>query len=737
MTMFSIDIETHSLANLTSVGATAYLSHASTRCLFVAYHAIGAPGRPELWCEGDPVPYAIRGHVANGGLFTGWNVLGFDRIGWRLLLVPLGFPDIPDDNWRDSMHLAAAANFPRSLDGCAKATGLRFEVDLKDKNRIRRVTDAAKTPIPEPVRNVLTEPERFDPKLVEDMRWLASRCVQDVELEEQNLARLPPWPDVHPWLAMPAIDRRINDRGVLIDVPLVRGMARAAALETTRLDGEMARLTGEAVQRTSTVEQLKQWLLSRGVAVPRKDGLSEEEAEQLDGLDEGESEESVAEKGSPYRLRKNDIANLLATDLPDDCRQALYMRSEAAKASARKLNKMLSVMDPRGLIYGTTTLMGAQATGRFAHPGVQLGNMVRDAFAKDYETIAEKNGLHPKNDKAAVKAVATRMLATAIEVGRTGDPDLIRMMYEAPRKDLQGRVRVEGVLPWISRMSRRTIAAPEGSLLLNGDFSNIQARIPVWLAGQQETVDAFARGEDVYRQQASPVYGIPPDQLSSEQRQIGKVMRLFLSFLAGPKAFIPACMIYGIVISAQRAQEFVTLFRNTNKPLVDFGDANLQAAIWAIQNPGQEFPVAPTGLISWFTYGDCLCCRLPSGRLLRYWEPRLSQGYWPSGSPKLSLDLSVLAVKGPFRFRRNLWRGLALQNLTCAIEADLLCNALVNMDRENLPVSLHVHDNAAAAVDENRAEGLLPLFKQCMLDTPSWTKGLPVAADVDISARFG
>lgn len=735
--LMSIDIETLSYKDI-NVGADKYLDPVSTRCMFVAYHVVGSPERPQLWCEGDPVPYAIKGHIANGGLLTGWNVIQFDRIGWKRLLVPFGFPEVPDDNWRDSMHLAAAANLPRSLDGCAKANGLVFQNDLKDKQRIKRVTNAVKTPIPATVREILTEPERFDARLVEDLRWLADRCVQDVELEEANLARLPPWPDVHPWIFMPAIDRKINDRGVLVDVPLVRGMARAAQLETTRLDGEMERLTRGEVARTSTVDQLKRWLVARGVDVPRKDGRKPEDAEQLDLGDESDDgPESETEKGSPYRLRKNDIANLLAGDLPDDCRAALFMRIEAAKASARKLNKMLSVADDGGVMRNVITLMGAQATGRFAHPGPQLGNTVRDAFAKDYETIAEKNGLDPKKDKAAVKKLAAGMLATAIEVGRTGDPDLARMMYEAPRKDLQGRVRIEGVLPWISRMSRRVIAAPEGQVFLNGDFSNIQARIPVWLAGQQETVDAFARGEDVYRQQASPVYGVPPELLTSEQRQIGKVMRLFLSFLAGPKAFIPACMIYGIVIPEERARHFVNLFRETNKPLVDFGDANLQAAIWAVMNPGQQFWVPPTGLVSWFTYGDCLCCRLPSGRLLHYWHPRLSQGYWEDGAPKRQLDLIVDMVKGPFTFRRSLWRGLGIQNITCAIESDLLCGALVNMDRMDMPVRLHVHDSASATVDEDRAESLLPRFKECMLDQPSCYAGLPIAADVDISARFG
>jgi hypothetical protein len=75
--------------------------------------------------------------------------------------------------------------------------------------------------------------------------------------------------------------------------------------------------------------------------------------------------------------------------------------------------------------------------------------------------------------------------------------------------------------------------------------------------------------------------------------------------------------------------------------------------------------------------------------------------------------------------------------LCCAIETDLLCNALKNMDDAGINVNLHVHDSIAASVDEDRVDALLPIFKQCMLDTPAWTKGLPVACDVDASARFG
>ena len=207
--------------------------------------------------------------------------------------------------------------------------------------------------------------------------------------------------------------------------------------------------------------------------------------------------------------------------------------------------------------------------------------------------------------------------------------------------------------------------------------------------------------------------------------------------MGGVNAFIPAAMNYGIVIPREEGQRYVHIFRDTNRTLVDFCDANLACAVWAIQYPGREFQVPPKNLVTWFTRGDCLCCRLPSGRLLRYWQPRLSQGYWPDGQPKNQLDLTVIVVKGRALFRRTLWRGLAVENVTQAVAADLLANALKNMDDAGIPVVLHVHDNAAAEIAEDKAETMLPVFRQAMLAVPAWAAGLPLAVDVDVSARFG
>jgi DNA polymerase len=734
----SVDAETLGFLPLQTVGPYQYIGEPRSRCAMLAFHRIGDPGRPFLWLEGDPVPQFLIDHIVVGGLLAGWNSIGFDRLVWDQILVPRhGFPAVPGDSWLDSAQRGAGANLPRSLDGCAAAVGVAFQKDLKDNARIRRITDLNRTIVPAPVGVILRNPHDFDPKLVEDLMWLAERCVQDVEMEERTLVLLPSWFTMEPWLNMPAIDRKINDRGILMDAPLIKGMADAAAYESARLNDEINDLTRGLVPKHTRIGALKEWLVREGVELPLKD-VEDDPDEDTDPEDEPtgypEKKETV---GGRWRLRKSDIADLLARpDVPDHCRTALEIRAEAAKASVAKLRRMLAMIGPDGRLRGSFILGGAQQTLRWSNTGVQAHNLIRDAYA-NLDEIAEVNNLDPKRDRELIARLADDALRTAIEVGRTGDPELMRMMFTRRRKDAQGREYTEGVTGWISRMLRRVLCAAQGYTLLNGDFAQIEARIPMWLSGQEDKVQTYARGEDMYRRQAAPIFGLMPEQLSKQQRQIGKVTILACGFAGGTGAFTPMAMNYGVRVSKDEAIPIVQGFRDDNPMLVQFWNNNLQAAMYAVTYPGQEFWVPPKGLVSWFMQGDCLLMRLPSGRCLRYWQPRFRAGKWPDGSPKEMLDLTSLFIKGRAVFRRNLWRGIICENAVQSIAADLLANSLAAADRENLPVPIHVHDSIAAEVPEERAESLLPLFRSCMLDVPAWAAGLPVHVEADISARFG
>lgn len=708
MRAISFDAETHSYQPLNIVGSYAYFDDPRTDCLLFAYHLVGDPAAPNVWRRGDPVPFTLIGHIRNGGKLAGWNVAGFDRLCWNTILVPrYGFPELPDDAWVDSMHLAASANLPRSLDGAARAVGLGFKEDLKDKNQIRRITDANKTPNP----------------TAADLAWLEARCVQDVLMEEGVLARLPPWPQVNPWVRMPAVDLKINSRGVLLDTRLARGLVKAASLETVKLNSEISTITHHRVDAATKISALKEWLLQRGVPVPKV-------TEKVEDEDAGPDEDEQAANEKPedrYRLRKNDIARLLArTDIPEDARRCLQIRAEVSKVSVQKLNRMLRSAGPDGRLRGALILMGAQSTGRWSSKDWQAHNMVRDVIANRDE-VDEDNNIrikdHPER-KEILDYLCSVALATAIEAGYSGDPALIRTLYGS-------------VIQFCSRMGRRTLAARRGFMMLNGDYSSIEARIPAWLAGQIDVVEAFRNGEDIYRKDAAPYYKKQPHELTKTQRQTGKVMRLALGFLGGVGALVSMGMNLGVSIDMEEAPKIVRVFREQNDKLVMFADALLAAAVNATLTPGAEFFVPPLGLISWKRVDDCLLCRLPSGRYLRYWGPRLQYGEWPDGNKKDRPDLTVYVVKGMSTFRRTLWRGLAVENVSQAIAADILATALDKMDQNGLEVVMHVHDFAGAESPEHKVYDHMHIFRQCMLDVPDTYNGLPMAIDTEISARFG
>lgn len=733
---FSLDAETYSPVNLRAAGADVYSRHPQTRCLMLCYHPVGALLEHwRLWFEGQPPPAELVAHILSGGFVAGWNVILFDRwIYERVLVARHGFPPIDADKWKDSMHLAAHANMPRSLDGCAKFLGLQFELNLKDSTRIRRITNATKTVIPAPMATIVANPQNYKPKLVEDLQWLSNRCVQDVDLEERVLThpRMPPWPTVDPWLAMPAIDRRINDRGILCDIELVQGLEQGAAAETQRLDDAMYQHTNEEVEKTSTIDQLKEWLIRQGVELPRKEAPPKNE-DDTDEPDEEEAREEANPRGSPWRVRKNDIIDLLAKDIPEHAKLALVLRGEAAKASTKKLRKMLLMAGPDGRLYGSFRLGGAQQTLRFAAAGWQPHNFMKECYAKPKD-VAKTYKL---KDEQQAKAYANTLLAQAIQAGRTGDADLFRMLYERPRTDAKGNIQLGSYLLWIATMMRRTLCAPEGKVLLLGDFSQVEARITAWLAQQEDTLTAFALGEDVYRQRATGIFHKALEDISDQERHGGKITVLACSFGGGWKAVLRMAYQMGLIMSAEEAQFLVQGFRESQSALRRYWYNTDDIALRAVLNPGHEYGVDPCGLVTYRVVDDCLLCRLPSGRELRYWKPRLRQEKWPDGKLKKRPSLYGLVMQGA-PIERSLYHTTLVENQAQAIAADLICSALSNLDNQSdMPVVMHVHDSIAVEVDEDKAEQLLPVFKQYMEHMPAWTRGLPFASDVEYNYRFG
>ena len=117
---------------------------------------------------------------------------------------------------------------------------------------------------------------------------------------------------------------------------------------------------------------------------------------------------------------------------------------------------------------------------------------------------------------------------------------------------------------------RSTLVAPDGQSLVVADLAQIEARVLAWLAGHDELLEQFERGEDVYKQFASSIYDVPVADVTKLQRQVAKSAVLGLGYSMGAEKFERYCQAAGVHIGADEAQRIVALYRSVNAPIVAY-----------------------------------------------------------------------------------------------------------------------------------------------------------------------
>jgi len=258
------------------------------------------------------------------------------------------------------------------------------------------------------------------------------------------------------------------------------------------------------------------------------------------------------------------------------------------------------------------------------------------------------------------------------------------------------------------------------------DWAAIEARANPWLsncpAGEAK-LTIFAKGEDVYKVNAAATFGVRVDEVTKDQRQIGKVQELACGFAGGVGAFAAMGRAYGVQLTEFESKRMVDAWRRANPWSVPYWQNLEEAYTRAMRNKGHEFSV---GRVTYLFDGQHLWYALPSGRVLCYpfakldadgvtyakaaWKPAADAKEWP---------------------RARLWKGLACENITQATANDLLRHALRQLD----DVVLHVHDEVV--IETDRPEEMAVRLKEVMCTPPEWAKGLPLDAEVAIMSRYG
>lgn len=683
LTTLHIDFETRSALDLKKVGLHRYATDPSTDVWCMAASLDDA--EPEVW-----TPSAeklgnmtwVWSHVAHGGKVVAHNA-PFELAIWNNIMVPrYGWPVLKPEQTYCTIAMCYAMNLPGALEDAALALGLSALKDAEGRALMLRYAKPWKVDEDGTI-HWMDECPKFTVGGIEytgqqGLARLHSYCQQDVRVERELEKRLMPLSEKERrvWL----LDYKINQRGVAVDIDTVKAALDMAETTKRRCDDELARITGGAVQTVSAVGALKEWMGAQGVPVDS--------------------------------LAKQDVVDLLGTDLPPVVARALVLRQEAGKASTAKLDRIIdSAVD--GRLRNLYQYHGA-GTGRWAGRGVQVHNLPRDM---------------PKAD--AVERI--------LSLVRAGEYDTIDAVYGPP-------------LTMISKCLRSIFWAPAGKKLISGDWANVEGRGQAWFAGEAWKLEAFRAadaktGPGIYELAYSRMFGVPVESVQdpSEERQVGKVSELAFGYQGGKGSFHTMGKNYGVKVSDAKADEFKTAWRAAHPKIVNTWYEIQRAAISAVQRPGEKFACGYPGRQAFFKMaGSFLWCLLPSGRVICYPYPKVLQGeYGPQLTYMTQPDPNkpekiISDPKNTSNWARHATYGGSLfNNIVQGFCSDFLRDCLLELDARGAALVLHTHDDINPEVAEEKAEGARALMEQIMCTPPAWAAGFPLYAKCKILSRYG
>lgn len=360
-------------------------------------------------------------------------------------------------------------------------------------------------------------------------------------------------------------------------------------------------------------------------------------------------------------------------------RKVLMLRQDGAKSSTAKLDSMENAAGADDRMRGLLVYHGA-ATGRWSGKLVQPQNFPRPALKQDElnEIIDKLKDDQPVADYGAGTVIAS---------------DLLRSMI---------------------------IAAP-GHRLLFADYSAIEARVLAWLAGENELVKTFAAGGDVYKVMAKDIYNKPVEEITSAQRQVGKMAILGCGYGMGAKRFAEQCKAMGIEVDADEAKRIVYVYRESNSAISNY---------W--RNIEDEFLENCREVIS--QSGQFARLPLKSGRCLTYHNPRIVERETPWGEKREAVEVDTLNSVTRQWTSQIIWGGLLTENVVQATARDLMAGAMTRLEMAGYPIIMSVHDEIICEVPDNH--GTLAEMIDLMVEVPAWANGCPIAAEGKEGPRY-
>jgi DNA polymerase len=720
MTPFHLDLETTSASDLMSVGAYRYASDLSTRILMFAIAE--GEGEPVLWdfidhdgAESVRARTLLTEAVSSGATVYAHNYQFELALNHYRMAEDVGVTPPDRENYRCTQAMCRKAAIPESLAASSAFLGLDQQKEKVGKALIHIFSD-------QNIETTLFPPEgMIDPATVTPLKKGGFTKGKPPATRKSNS---PVLDDVILW------DWRVKVDGQLITV--------REAWETFKEYCRQDVRTEQELHRKLSIFELKGLDLAsflfdmrmnfRGApfnrqALAHTQGMIEDYQVRLEanmtklcGLRSSQGlklTQWLKERGYPADNLQADTVEEVLTNPPKGMTplalEVLRHRALLSFAAIKKIPTALACLCPDGRVRGTKVWHGTR-TGRGASRLVQLDN-VKKATIKDSKEAYEM-------------------------ICRGFDLSTFENLWDSP-------------LEVFASCMRHFIQLPDGEMMLDADYVGVEARIAPWFCGQMDKLKSILDGIDQYKLMASEVvYNIPYEEVTREQRTVGKPVELQLGYGAGGKGLRNSLRdLHGVHLTLKECNAIVAKFR-TRFPKYEECWKEIEEAVKTVIGKPSVGEIAIAGGKVTFRCGrtagiDFLVMKLPSGRKIYYPEPKVSPVFKKYDEEDLADDptgekrarggywidsISFFGQHERVWRRIHTWGSRLFENICQGIGADLMHYGMICAEQEGYGVMMCIHDQALAQANGGTLEG----FIEALCRKEPWAESFPLEADGQI-----
>ncbi len=643
----ALDLETYSSVDIGKSGVYRYAEADDFEILLLSYSIDGGEIETVDLAMGEEVPEEVLAALASDDVQHWAYNASFERICLSVWLKK-NRPDLfkgygrrdestqnylSPSSWYCDLVLSAYSGLPLSLKGVGAVLKLDEQKDEAGKPLIKYFC----TPTADGERNYYYH---------DILRWndFKKYNAQDVRTEMAIHNRLSNYPVPDSVWEEYHVSETINDRGIRVDMNLVRSAITLNKVTREDLTQKLSSLT--LLDNPNSVSQMKTWLKENGIEV-----------------------ETLGKKAVQTLLKNEDIS--------PEIKETLSLRLKIAKSSIKKYEAMENCVCSDGRVHGMFMFYGANRTGRFSGRLVQLQNL-------------------PQNH--------IEDLENARELVKLGDSNMVETLY--------------GDTPdTLSQLIRTAFIPRDGYKFIVADYSAIEARVLAWLAGERWREKVFENNGDIYCASASQMFKVPVVKhgVNGHLRQKGKIAELALGYGGGVNA-LKAMGALDMGLKEEELQPLVNSWRESNPNIVQFWwdvDAAVKTAV-------RERTEMETHGLHFEYRAGMLFITLLSGRHLSYVRPKITINEYGRES------ISYYGIGDAKKWEKIESYGPKIaENITQAISRDVLCAAMIRLQKAGVSTVAHIHDET---VNEAPLDMTVDEVAEIMSILPDWMNGIKLTA---------